>query len=81
MPEHMLTTTDNPFDPVTQFDDWNAYDMRVGHHTLAYLGRVIITSNELSEADQSLAIEYAIDEIVRENINGLYRKVRVPDSK
>jgi hypothetical protein len=24
MQQSMLTTTDNPYDPFTQFDDWNA---------------------------------------------------------
>jgi hypothetical protein len=32
----------------------------------------------LSEVDQSLAIENAIDEIVEENILGIYRKVNSP---
>lgn len=75
MNEHMLTTVDNPFNPFTQFDEWNGWDMRAGYHTTAYLARIVNTSDELSEADQSLALEYAIDEIVRENINGMYRKV------
>lgn len=73
--KHVLTTVDNPFNPVTQFDEWNAYDMAAGHHTLALLGRVVVTSDELSEADQSLALEYAIEEIVRENVSGVHRKV------
>jgi hypothetical protein len=73
--EHMLTTTDNPFNPVTQWNEWNAWDIAEGHHTLALLGRVVITSDELSEADQALAIEQAIDEIVEENVSGVHRKV------
>lgn len=75
MTEHMLTTVDNPFDPFTQFDEWFAYDEVLGHNTTQFLARVVITSDELSSADQSLAIESAIDEIVRENVTGLYRKV------
>lgn len=74
---HMLTTVDNPFDPFTQFDDWNAFDMLKGYHTLAYMARVVRTSDDLSEADQSLAIEQGIDDIVRENPLGLYRKVEI----
>lgn len=75
MVEHMLTTVDNPFDPFTQFDDWYAFDEAAGYRTTAFLGRVVRSSDELSEADQSLAIEVAIDEIVQENVLGLYRKV------
>ncbi len=74
MIESMLTTIDNPYDPFTQYDDWYAYDSRRGHHTPGYLARVTVLSDETSEADQSLAIEDAIDEIILENINGLYKK-------
>lgn len=76
---HMLTTTDNPFDPTQQFDEWYAWDQRAGYHTLAFLARVVRTSHDISEADQTLAIERAIDEIVKENITGLYRKVAIPE--
>lgn len=71
----MLTTVDNPFDPFEQFDEWFAWDEQMGYHTCSFLARIAITSNELSEEDESVAIESAIDEIVRENILGLYRKV------
>ena len=74
MDEHMLTTVDNPYNPTTQFDEWFVWDQSAGYNTLAYLGRVVKTSDELSDADQSLAIEQAIDEIVSENV-GLYKKV------
>ncbi len=76
MVESMLTTTDNPFDPFTQYDEWNAYDVAAGHHTSSLLARIVKSSHELSEADQSLAIELAIDEIVRENVSGVHRKVQ-----
>lgn len=72
--QHMLTTENNPFDPFTQFDEWNAYDRQLGYNSLAYLGRVVRTSPDLSQSDQDLAIEQAIDEIVSEN-GGLYKKV------
>jgi hypothetical protein len=75
MQESMLTTIDNPYDPFDQYDDWYAYDSRQGYHTPSFLARVVVLSDETSELDQSLAIEVAIEEIVRENVNGLYKKV------
>lgn len=75
MAEHVLTTVDNPFNHVTQFKEWDAWDQQHGYHTLALLARVVVTSNNLSEADEALAIEEAIDEIVRENASGMHRKV------
>jgi hypothetical protein len=73
--EYMLTTFDNPFNPFTQFDEWYTWDMRAGYDTLGFLDRILITSPELSEADQNLAIDQAIDEIVKENVSGMHRKV------
>ncbi|QBZ73619.1 hypothetical protein SEA_ROSAASANTEWAA_55 [Streptomyces phage RosaAsantewaa] len=75
MTEHMLTTVDNPFNPFTEWDQWDLWDRRAGYHTTSYLARVVRTSDELSDADQSLAIEHAIDEIVSENLIGVYKKV------
>lgn len=72
--ETMLTTIDNPFDPFTQFDEWRAYDESKHYNSCAYLARVTTTSNDLSEADEALAIETAIDEIVSLNVLGLYKK-------
>lgn len=75
MQQSMLTTTDNPYNPFTQFDDWYAYDTNQGYHTCSYLARIAVTSDELSEAEQDNAIESAIDEIVKLNVLGIYRKV------
>ena len=76
-----LTTTDNPFDPFTQFQQWMTWDHNAGYDTPNYLARVVITSDELSEADQDLAIEHAIDEILEEQPDGIYRRVMEPVKK
>lgn len=79
MAVHMLTTMDNPYNPFTQFDEWLQFDERSGYNTTQYLARLTRSSPELSDADQSVAIENAIDEIVSENINGMYKKVPAPE--
>jgi hypothetical protein len=71
----MLTTIDNPFSPFTDFDAWKAFDESNGYFTCAYLARIVRSSDELSDTDEDLAIQNAIDEIVKLNINGKYRKV------
>ena len=78
MTVHMLTTVDNPYNPFTQFDEWFGFDERSGYHTAQFLARVTLSSPDLSDADESIAIENAIDEIVSENVLGLYRKVEAP---
>lgn len=80
MADHMLSTIDNPYSPVTHFDEWNAWDMAAGYNTLAYLARVTITSDELSDADQALAHEQAIDDVIRIHAGGLYIKVPITES-
>lgn len=75
----MLTTTDNPFDPFTQFDEWYTYDtITLGYNTSSYLARVVNYSDDMSEADVDFAIEQGIDEIVRENVLGIYVKAIEP---
>ena len=71
----MLTTVDNPYDPFTEFREWHQWDEANGYFTCSFLGRIVQISRETSPADQDLAIEQAIDEIVMENVNGMYKKV------
>lgn len=75
---HMLTTVDNPFSPVTQWDEWLQWDEACGYYTCSYLARVARSSPDLSDADEALAIEQAIEEIIEMNPNGLYRAVELP---
>lgn len=75
---HMLTTVDNPYDPFTEYDEWSEFDESHGYFTPQLLARIAITSDELSERDQDLAIESAIDEIVFYNVSGMHRKVSAP---
>lgn len=74
-PDFMLTTIDNPYDPFTQWDEWYLWDADAGYHTPGLLARIAKTSHELSDADQHLAIQQAIDEIVSENVYGMHKKV------
>lgn len=75
MARTMLTTTDNPFDPFTQFDEWYAFDVDRGYNTCAYLARIARSSNELSEDEEDSVVEQAVDEILEFNLLGIYKKV------
>lgn len=72
---YMLSTFDNPYNPHTHFDEWQAYDVAQGHCTLAYLARVVRSSDELSEADRAVALNVGIDDIVQADPFGIYLKV------
>lgn len=73
--EYMLTTVDNPFNPFTRFEEWLEFDISSGYNTSSFLARIANVSDDLSQADQALAIQSAIDEIVEENVSGMWRKV------
>lgn len=79
--EYMLTTVDNPFNPFTMFDEWLSYDTMMGYDTSAFLARVAKVSIDLSEPDQELAIQDAIEEIIKENVTGMWRKVSKNSAK
>ncbi len=70
-----LTTIDNPYDPFDQFDDWYAFDERHGYCTCGYVDRIAKASSDLSPEDQAFAVNVAIDEILKYNILGIYKKV------
>lgn len=75
MAAYMLTTVDNPYNPFTQFESWYAYDAGMGYNSCALLDRFIKSSDNLSEADQELAMNSAIDEILEINVFGVHTKV------
>jgi hypothetical protein len=78
--DFMLTTVDNPWNPYTDYDEWYAYDQSHGYNTPGYLARIAKTSDDLSDADNDLAISQAIDEIISLNINGMMKKVSNPNT-
>lgn len=75
MSEVMLTTEDNPYNPLTDFDDWYAYDTQHGYHTCSYLARIAMTSEDLTDEENDAEINRAIDEILAFNLTGNYKKV------
>lgn len=70
-----LTTEDNPFDPIDDFDNWYSFDEQNGYHTSSYLARIARTSNDGSYADYEAALEQAVDEIIAINATGNYKKI------
>lgn len=78
--EYLLTTVDNPFNPHTHYDEWNAWDQAAGYHSASFLARVVHTSNDLPENLQDLAIQHGIDEIVKENVSGVHMKITAPNT-
>lgn len=75
-----LTTVDNPYDPFENFGSWYLYDMTVGHNCSAYLARIARTSDQFTDEENEIEIERAIDEIMKYDFSGIYRKVVLNES-
>ena len=73
----MLTTKDNPYNPFTNFDEWFAFDCQKRYFTCNYLARLARTSPDLSDEEETKAINDAIISIVL--LNGeIYQAVPEP---
>lgn len=72
--EVWLTTLDNPFDPFEDNENWRRYDEDHGYFTNNLVARIAVTHDEMPDDVYNFQIEQAINEILRFNVTGLYRK-------
>ena len=72
--ECMLTTNDNPFDPFEQFDDWLHFDKEKGYDCCEVLARIMKLSDDMTEEEEDLERERAIDEIIKYDFLDIYNK-------
>lgn len=80
MADLMLSLVSNPYDPFNEYDLWLKFDHHEGFDTAGLLDRALSTSEALSEPDQDLALEQAIDSIVNNpSFAGMYKKVERTD--
>lgn len=75
-----LTTSDNPFNPFNNFDAWFNFDVQQGYNSCQYLARVANTSDSLTDSENSLIIEKAIDEIISLDPFKIFKKIVIDDN-
>ena len=74
-----ITTVDNPYDPLDDFDNWYEFDHEKGYYTAEYLARVLKTTDRVGKRVDEMSTEDAIDEIIRMNVGPVaYKKVVKP---
>lgn len=71
-----ISTIDNPYDPLEDFEHWYQYDMLKGYSTCCLLDRVAKTSDSLSDEDNERELERAIDSIIKNDFQNIYIKVK-----
>lgn len=62
----LLTTTDNPFNPHTQWLEWYAEDIRLGYDTCGLVARLSGSTNEIDD-ESDLPV---MSTIVEHNFSG-----------
>ena len=76
-----ISTFDNKFDPLNQFKDWMMEDDRLGHGAMCLLARRAKNSDELTDEENEIENERAIDEIIRHDLANVFRKLVYIDGK
>lgn len=61
---YRLTTSDNPYNPYLDYDEWYLYDLAKGYSTCERIARIAKTSYQVSDEINSDEIENAIDQLV-----------------
>ena len=74
-----ITTADNPFNPLTNYEEWQAFDHEKGYYTTEYVARVAICAEDLGDEAFLMGVEEAIDSIVQLYPDGFYKKVEEND--
>lgn len=65
MTQHMISTTDNPFNPFDDFEHWKSFDDTHGHNSLAILARLAKCSDGLTPKENSREIATTIEDIAK----------------
>ena len=74
----MISTSDNPYNPWTQYDDWYAWDESNGYHTCSYVARCMGSPlSSITDLELDSLYNLATQEIIKTNITGNY--ILVPE--
>jgi hypothetical protein len=76
-----LTTIDNPFDPIDDYENWFAFDSANHYDCCQLLARFSKSNDEFSVPENISEDERAIDEIVRFDPTNKYKKVKYVNDK
>lgn len=71
----MITTVDNPYDPIDQFEEWWDWDEAQGYGTCSLMARLLQTTDLDSESQVDEEVERSIDRILELFGESLYKKV------
>lgn len=77
MKQNLLTTVDNPYHPIDQFDEWLRFDHEHGYYTMERLAKVAGISYDLTDLENQRNINAAVDDFIRLDELGIYKRIVV----
>lgn len=72
--QYTITTYDNPWNPWTHYDEWEAFDLLYGYKTWQKIAKIALNSAKVNETEDEDAINFAIDELC-ELLPAVYTRV------
>lgn len=79
MEEVLITTKDNPYSPFTRFDEWWNFDFMHEYNTCGLVGRLVITSSDLSDYDYDEAVDIAYAKAIKLSKSQMHEVVKKSD--
>lgn len=79
MKQYLLTTVDNPYHPIDQYDEWRRFDMEHGYYTEQRLAKVAAISHRLTDLENQRNINAAIDDFIRLDELNIWKRLVVDD--
>lgn len=70
-----ITTIDNPYDPFDDFEHWFQFDTEKGYYTSSRVARLTKLRDDMSEVEEDLEVERAIDRLIEIDPLKIYKKV------
>lgn len=72
--QYTITTYDNPWDPWTHYDEWEAFDLEFGYKTWQKVAKIALLSPNVNETEDEDSIDFAINELC-ELLPAVYTRV------
>lgn len=70
-----ITTIDNPYDPVDDFEHWFQFDTDKGYYTSSSIARLTTNKSGMTQEEIDLDTERAIDRLIEIDPLGIYKKI------
>ena len=76
--EYMISTSDNPYNPWTEFNEWYNFDVAKGYNTCSILARLCEFTDDLGDREELQSYYDATEKMLLYNVTGNYCKVFKP---